>query len=303
MTSMRSKTKKGDIQELIRSRSKKINDPAGRKTMILTDGHAAEIAERTGATVHDIYAAALNLGICPYRYLRNRETISEKDQLKLANSCVAVVGAGGLGGHVILLLARLGVGHIVVVDHDRFDETNLNRQALCTGEALGRSKSEEAVAVVGAINPGVRVTAHHLRIDSSNAGEVLDSSNVIVDALDTISDRFIIEDASRSLGIPLVHGALAGLEGQVMTIFPEDPGLTRLYGHHEAGGVRSASDRSQSPEAVLGVPALTPAFIATLQAMEVIKIILKRGKLLQNVMLHVDLETGDMCPFTFSDTD
>ncbi len=298
MTSTRSETRKGEIQGLIRSKSRSIHDPAGRETIILEDGHALEIAARSGATVHDIYREALNLGICPYRYLRNRESITGEEQLRLCTSCVAVVGAGGLGGHVILLLARVGIGHIVVVDYDRFDETNLNRQALSSTEAIGRSKSGEAVRVVGAINPGVRVTSHHLRIDPSNAREVLDGSDVIVDALDTISDRFTIEDASRSLGIPLVHGALAGLEGQVMTIFPEDPGLKRLYGHREAGG-----DRSESPEAVLGVPTLTPALIATLQAMEVIKIILKRGKLFRNVMVHVDLETGEMSPFAFGDTD
>ena len=209
-----------------------------------------------------------------------------------------MVGAGGLGGNVILLLARVGVGHIVVVDYDRFDETNLNRQALSNGQTLGRSKAEVAVAVVSRINPGVKVTPRQIRIDPLNARDGLDGVDVIVDALDNISDRFTIEDASKSMGIPLVHGALAGLEGQLMTVFPDDPGLKRLYGSRGTDG-----DRSKSPEAILGVPALMPSFIATLQAMEVLKIILKRGKLFRNVMVHLDLETGEMNQFSFGEVE
>ena len=151
--------------------------------------------------------------------------------------------------------------------------------------------------MVGAINPGVMVTPHQVRIDASNAREVLEGSDVVVDALDNIPARFTIEYASKSMGIPLVHGALAGLEGQLMTVFPDDPGIKRLYGSSAAGG-----DRSKSPEAILGVPTLMPSFIATLQAMEVLKIILKRGRLFRNVMVHVDLESGTMNEFTFGDS-
>jgi len=286
------------MQNLLQSRSKKISDPAGREVDVLEDSQALKIAAESGCSVHDVYLEALGFGIYPYRYIRNRETISREEQLRLSNARVAVVGAGGLGGQVILLLARVGVGHIVVVDYDRFDETNLNRQALSSQRAMGRSKSEEAVMVVSAINPGVIVTPHQVKIDPSNAKEVLEGSDVIVDALDNIPARFTIEDASKSMGIPLVHGALAGLEGQLMTVFPDDPGIKRLYGTSVTGG-----GRSKSPEAVLGVPVLMPSFIATLQAMEVLKIILKRGRLFRNVMVHVDLESGKMNEFTFGDSD
>jgi len=300
---MRYEITKAELQGLLRSTSRKVHDPAGRETLILEDNDALRLASQSGLTVHDVYREALGMGICPYRYLRNRASISGEEQLRLCTSCVAVVGAGGLGGHVILLLARVGIGHIVVIDHDAFDETNLNRQTLAGRQALGRAKAGEAVAVVRDVNPGVRVTPRHIRIDRSNAREVLHGSDVIVDALDNIPDRLAIDDASRSLGIPLVHGALAGFEGQVMTIFPEDAGLKRLYGGYATVGDRIGGERSQSPEAILGVPSMTPSLIATLQAMEVIKIILKRGKLFRNVMVHVDLETGEMCPFTFGDTD
>jgi molybdopterin/thiamine biosynthesis adenylyltransferase len=115
-----------------------------------------------------------------------------------------------------------------------------------------------------------------------------------VDALDNIPDRFVLEEAARSLGIPLIHGALAGFNGQVMTIFPEDPGLALLYGTKAP----AAQDPGRA-EALLGVPAPTPSAVATVQAMEVVKILLNRGRLLRNQMLHIDLEAARFEVFKF----
>jgi molybdopterin/thiamine biosynthesis adenylyltransferase len=131
-------------------------------------------------------------------------------------------------------------------------------------------------------------------VNSYNSFEILAGSEVVVDGLDNVPDRFVLEKACKKLGIPMVHGALAGLEGRLMTIFPDDPGLKHLYGN-ESG----SSDRSKNPESILGVPAPTPSLIGTLQVMEVLKIILKRGRIFRNVMLHVDLETGEMNEFVF----
>ena len=283
-----------ELHELIKRRSMEITDQAARQILVLEDDQATKTAAELGLTVHEVYKEALRLRVVPYRYVRNREAISVKEQLKLAEARVAVVGAGGLGGQVILLLARVGVGHLVVVDHDLFDETNLNRQALCSRESVGRPKSEEAVAVVRTINPGVDVTPHKAKLDDSNAREILDGSDVVVDALDNVPTRFALERAAKALGIPLVHGALAGFEGRMMTIFPEDPGLKNLYGSNQA-----KVDDTKRPEAILGVPVLTPSFIANLQAVEVLKILLKRGKILRNIMLHVDLEGCQVSEFSF----
>ena len=286
------------MRDLLYEKSRKVKDPAGREVEILDDHQASKIAEKCGCSIHQVYTEALSLGISPHRYIRNREIISLEEQLKLAQSQVAVVGAGGLGGNIILLLARIGIGRLVVVDQDLFDESNLNRQAFCTQDALGKSKSEEAVAAVGSINRAVEVIPHQVRLDRSNAPEILGGSDVIVDALDNIPDRFLLEDASKGLGIPMVHGALAGFEGQLMTIFPDDPGLKNLYGNEEVN-----VDKSTSPESVLGVPTLTPSLIATLQAMEVIKIILKRGRPIRNAMIHVDMETAQINEFLFEAKD
>lgn len=282
------------MDEWVIKRSKPIHDAAGREVRVLEDASAIEVAVRFDCSVRVVYEAALNAGICPHRYIRNRETVSMEEQLQLVKSRVAVVGSGGLGGSVLLLLARMGIGYLVVVDPDRFDETNLNRQSLSSVPDLGQPKCEVAVRVLKNVNPGVDVQVHQDRMDGTNAKEILAESNVIVDALDNVPDRFIIQAAARSLKIPLVHGAVAGFEGQLMTIFPEDRGFSLLYG---TGNVEKSSEKS--PEALLGVPAVTPSFVATLQAMEVIKILLNRGRPFRNVMVHVDMESGEMNRFSF----
>ena len=282
------------MDELILKRSKTVHDPAGREVRVLEDASAIEVAGVFGCGVRTVYETALNAGICPFRYIRNRETLSIEEQLQLVKSRVAVVGSGGLGGPVLLLLARMGIGYLVVVDPDRFDETNLNRQALSSVPDLGQPKCEVAARVLENVNPGVDIRVHQDRMDGTNAEEILAGSNVAVDALDNVPDRFSIQAAARSLNIPLVHGAVAGFEGQLMTIFPEDRGFSLLYG---TGDVEK--NREKSPEALLGVPAVTPSFVATLQSMEVIKILLNRGKLLRNIMVHVDMESGEMNRFSF----
>ncbi len=286
-----------EIQGLIRGKSKKKKDPAGRTVKVVEDIHSEEIAVTLHCSVHEVYIEALRLGILPYRYLRNRDSISIGEQLKLAESQVSVIGAGGLGGEVILLLARVGIGSLIVVDSDAFDETNLNRQALSSTLSLGRSKAEEAAVMVHSINPGIEVTPHQVRIDSTNAEKMLAGSDVVVDALDNVPDRLMLEREAKRLGIPLVHGALAGFGGQLMTIFPDDIGLKLLY--------REVMKRvdPESPEAILGVPTVTPALIGSLEVMEVLKIILKRGTVFRNTMVYVDLESGEVNRFTFENND
>jgi len=283
------------IEERIRERLKRITDPAGRDADILEDNAACEIAWQLGLGLHEIYREALKLGVRPYRYIRNADILSTAEQLKLAESRVAVVGAGGLGGQAIVLLARLGVGILVVVDCDQFDETNLNRQALCVGETLGEPKTRAAVEAVAAINPGVHVIPHQVRLTADVIDRVLAGSDVVVDGLDNVPDRLLLQEAAGRLGIPMVHGALAGFEGRIMTVLPGDAGVKQLYGETASG---ADPDR---PEAVLGVPAVTAALIGTFQAMEVLKILLRRGSLFRNAMAYVDLEQGRLEPFRFDE--
>lgn len=282
------------IQQQIREKAIRVTDPAGREVHVIEDRAATEIACQCGLSLHEIYTEALRSFVYPYRYIRNRDSITPAEQWKLAESQVAVVGAGGLGGQVILLLARIGVGRLIVVDHDRFDETNLNRQALCSQEVLQKPKAGTAAEAVAAINPGVRVMAHPVKIDADNIDRLLTGADVIVDALDNAPDRLVLQAAARRLGVPLVHGALAGFEGKIMTVFPGDPGLEQLYDATEA----EEAD-PERPEALLGVPAVTASMIATFQAMEVLKILLHRGKIFRHVMAHIDLENGRFEEFRF----
>ena len=284
------------IEERIRERLKRITDPAGRDADILEDNAACEIAWQLGLGLHEIYREALKLGVRPYRYIRNADILSTAEQLKLAESRVAVVGAGGLGGQAIVLLARLGVGALVVVDCDQFDETNLNRQALCVGETLGEPKTRAAVEAVAAINPGVHVIPHQVRLTADVIDGILAGSDVVVDGLDNVPDRLLLQEAAGRLGIPMVHGALAGFEGRIMTVLPGDAGVKQLYGETASG---ADPDR---PEAVLGVPAVTAALIGTFQAMEVLKILLRRGSLFRNTMAYVDLEKGRLDTFRFGES-
>ena len=282
-----------EMQQRIRERSREIADPAGRAVRVLDDLAAAEIARQGGLDLPGVYREALGLGIRPYRYIRNGDILSVGEQLRLAESRVAVAGAGGLGGQVILLLARLGVGTLVVVDCERFDESNLNRQALCANGTVGELKALAAAAAVAAVNPGVRVIPHPVRLDAAVIDEILAGSDAVVDGLDNVPDRLLLQAAAARRGIPMVHGALAGFEGRVMTVLPGDAGVKALYGE--------SADRAdpERPEALLGVPAVTAALVGTLQAMEVLKILLGRGTLFRNVMAYADLEKGRLESFRF----
>ena len=286
--------KKKELHGSIREKAASVTDPAGRRLQTLKDHDALVIADEYHISVHDIYTEMLKMGVYPYRYIRNLDAISTEEQLKLAESKIAVIGAGGLGGNVILLLARVGIGSLRVIDQDVFDETNLNRQTLCNMNTLGMPKTHAAVSAVTAINPGVNVFPHQIKIDAANAEGILAGSDIIVDALDNVPDRFLLEGTAKKLGIPLVHGTLAGFEGWIMTIFPGDPGLKNIYGAEDAKHIDQ-----ESPQALLGVPGVTPFLIAAFQVMEVLKILLGRGNIFRERMIHVDLERGCLNEFFF----
>jgi molybdopterin/thiamine biosynthesis adenylyltransferase len=282
------------LEQAIQAKARPIKDLAGRDVSVLDEAHADAIAYDLAVTLLQVFKTALGLGISPRRYLRNRDGISLQDQLKLAEAKVAVIGAGGLGGTVIQLLGRIGIGRLTVVDSDVFDETNLNRQVFCTRDWIGQPKALAVQAQMKAINPAVEVHADNVRLDSANGPEILAGCQVIVDALDNVKDRLTLEALAKSMGVPFVHGALAGFEGQLMTVFPGDPGLKQIYGSGDQSG--SAANR---PEFLLGVPSITPSLVATLEAMEVLKILLNRGTPFRNKMVYIDLERGEWNQFSF----
>jgi molybdopterin/thiamine biosynthesis adenylyltransferase len=243
------------------------------------------LAGRSGASGREAEIAALENGIVPERYARNMRTFSLEDQAALLQARVGVVGLGGLGGTVVEVLARMGVGHLRLVDGDRFEDSNLNRQLLSTVEGLGQLKSEAARARVSRNNPSVDVTALSEFVTAENAEAVLAGCDVVVDCLDTLRTRFVVEDACRRIGCPLVSAAVAGSSGHVTTIFPEDKGLRLIYGEPGQLPLKGA-------ETSLGTLPYTVVFLATLECAEVVKVILKKGKLLRHKLLVADLMDG-----------
>lgn len=224
--------------------------------------------------------AALASGLMPSRYQRNRNAISTAEQLTLFRSRVAVVGCGGLGGYVIEQLARLGVGTIVAIDPDVFEEHNLNRQILSTPASLGRAKVEVAVCRVGEINPAVTVLPVRAAYEAGNGHDLLHGSNVVVDALDSIPARLALCQTCAGLGVPLIHGAIAGWYGQVTTQFPGDDMIQQLYSRWTEG---------KGEEQRLGNPSFTPAVVASIEVAEVCKVLLGIGVVLRSRKLSINL--------------
>lgn len=215
------------------------------------------------------------------RYSRNFKALSEEDMKRLYESKVCVVGCGGLGGYIIEMLARIGVGHITAIDGDVFDETNLNRQLLSNVKNIGYSKALEAKKRIELVNPDVTINPVSTMIDDTNAFDILKGHDVVVDALDNINSRRLIQQYSSKLDIPMVHGAIAGFYGQVTTIFPEDNTLDILYSNN--------CQLNKGIEKELGNPSFTPPLIASIEVAEVIKILLNKGKLLRKKVLFIDL--------------
>lgn len=285
---------KPDIQDFLNRKSKEISDPVGRKVRIISNERAIEISSALGCSIRKVFIEALKLGICPYIYLRNRDIISMDEQLKLSESTVSVIGSGGLGGYVVMLLARIGIGRLIVVDYDTFDETNLNRQVFSKVSSIGLPKPDETRLAVNLVNPAVEIIPYNEKLDKNNAYEIIKDADVVVDALDNIEDRLVLGRAVKKSRIPMVHGAVAGFDGHVMTIFPEDMDLEKLYVTKNPG-----EKAPKQMEKILGVPSITPCIIGGLEAMEVIKILLKRGKPLRNKMAYIDLENFRFDLFQF----
>ncbi|SHJ43417.1 Molybdopterin or thiamine biosynthesis adenylyltransferase [Geosporobacter subterraneus DSM 17957] len=212
------------------------------------------------------------------RYSRNMSMLSHAENEGLNRVRICVVGCGGLGGHIIEMLGRIGIGTITAVDGDVFEESNLNRQILSDVPSLGQPKAVKAKERMALVNPFVHVEPFVQRLDSENAIAILKGHELIMDALDNIESRFVLQEAAEQLNIPLIHGAIAGWYGQVSTIFPGDKTLNFLYPDRQAKGL----------EKELGNPSFTPALVASIQVSEAIKVIIGRGELLRRKILFIN---------------
>lgn len=201
----------------------------------------------------------LRLGVWPLRFARNRGVMTAEEQAILLSSRAAVLGCGGLGGYLATLLARLGVGGLALCDFDVFDESNLNRQLAARETSLGRNKAAVLSEEIRAVASHVDVRVFPVAADAGTLPEILGGCAIAVDCLDSLPSRLVAEAASHALGIPFVHGSLAGDEGFFMTSRPGGGGLVSLY-----GGV--GPEDGGGAEKRLGVPPQTPAIIAGMEA-------------------------------------
>jgi len=243
-----------------------------------------ELALSEGLPPREVERWACENGIVPSRYERSIGTLGLEGQARLLGSTAAVVGCGGLGGFVVELLARAGVGRLVLVDGDTFSDHNLNRQLLCDESNLGQSKAREAAKRAAAVNGAVETRVVEAFLNPGNAAEILSGCDLAVDALDSNSARKILRQACRELGIPMVHGAIAGFWGQAGVFLPED---TTPWD----GPDGSLPDRGVELET--GNPPFTPAFVASLEAAEAVKILACVSKPLRHRLLWVDLDRGE----------
>ena len=214
------------------------------------------------------------------RYERNR-IFSRVQQEELSEKKAAVIGCGGLGGYAAEMLVRAGVGHIRVCDGDVFDETNLNRQVLCTEKNLGKNKAEAAVERINSINSEVKAEAFGCNLTEENASEILGGCDIVIDALDSVGEKLMLQKLCRMYDIPMVHGAIGGWFGQVTTILPGNDTLSLIYGE--------GTEVSQE----LDNPAFTPAAVASIQVSEAIKVMLGIENVLMRKLLFIDLMTDD----------
>jgi molybdopterin/thiamine biosynthesis adenylyltransferase len=179
-------------------------------------------------------------------------------------------------------LGRIGVGSIDVLDGDVFDETNLNRQLLSSHMNLGKSKVVAAYHRMLAVNPLVNLQSHQLFLTAENAKSFVQKCDVVVDCLDSVSSRLLLQQACKDAGIPMVHAALAGWRGRVCIIQPGDDTLNILYENLK---------QDKGEELEMGCLSFTTALVAAMQASETVKLLLGRVTSTREI-IEIDLLTN-----------
>ncbi len=208
--------------------------------------------------------------------------VGEEGQIRLLESKVLIVGAGGLGSPAALYLTAAGVGTIGIVDFDVVDATNLQRQILHNMDRVGQSKVESARETLAALNPDVKIVTYNERLSSENVLQIFSDYDVVVDGGDNFPTRYLVNDAALHLRIPVVHGSIFRFEGQV-TVFEPYNGPCYRCQYPEPPPPELAPSCAEA-----GVLGVLPGVIGSLQAMETLKILLGIGDTLSGRLLTYD---------------
>ena len=214
-------------------------------------------------------------------------TLSEigyEGQLNLKNSSVLCIGAGGLGSSVLLYLAAIGIGKIGIVDNDRVEKSNLQRQIIHETNTIGDLKIDSASERIKKFNPNCKLITFAERITRKNVLEIIKNFDIVCDCSDNFGTRYLINDACLILNKPLVFGSVQGFEGQVsvFNLHKTSPNLRDLL-------PESPSKNAVPSCAEYGVLGVSPGLIGILQVNEIVKIILKKGEILDGKILFFDL--------------
>lgn len=215
-------------------------------------------------TFREVEEMALKHDILPLRYKRNQKTISTQEQYRLFQSTVLIIGCGGLGGFVAEMLTRIGVGNLIVCDGDSFEEHNLNRQNFSSPKTIGRLKAEVLKEHLEEINPALHVKSIPTFFDPMSDAKLIYQADVVVDALDNPDLKCLLAAQCHDAKKSFVHGAIAGYYSQFATSALLEP----LYLQKGDG----AEKRS-------GNPSFTVCFAASIQSVEVVKLLLGKPHL------------------------
>jgi molybdopterin-synthase adenylyltransferase len=236
-------------------------------------------AAATGESLRAVELAALDRGQVPARYLRSLGAFTIGGQRRLLTRQVLVVGLGGLGGYVVELLARAGVGVIHGCDPDFISEDNLNRQLLATVDTLSQPKTEAARQRIQQVNPAVEFVPHPGRFQDQPWPEGL---ALVFDCLDSIPARLALEEQCAASDLTLIHGAIAGWCGQVAVARPNSGLLAGVY-----------RGQTRGIEAEWGNPPFTPAVAAALMAARGVAVLLERAEVNRAMLRFFDLLVDD----------
>ncbi len=218
--------------------------------------------------------------------------VGVEGQAKLLASKVLLLGAGGLGSPAAMYLAAAGVGTIGIVDMDVVDASNLQRQILHNLDRVGDRKVDSAKKTLTMLNPDVNVVTYDTRLSAENVMEILDGYDVIVDGADNFPSRYLLNDASVKLGIPVVHGSIFRFEGMVSVFHP-------ILGPTYRDMVPEPPPAELAPScAEAGVLGVLPGIVGSIQALEALKLILNLGESLIGKILAID--TTEMSFRTFN---
>ena len=218
------------------------------------------------------------------RYARHLvlPSVGEEGQIKLLESSVLVVGAGGLGSPAMMYLAAAGVGRIGIIDDDLVEESNLQRQIIHSTSSIGDSKAKSAAERISLLNPGINVFPMVDRLTESNALSVIKDYDIVIDGTDNFSSRYLIGDVCEILGKPWIFGSIHRFEGQVSTFnFEDGPNYRDLFPKPPPPELAP----NCSDAGVLGV---LPGIVGTIQATEAIKVILEIGEVMSGKLLTID---------------